>query len=402
MFALCLYSVGSFAGPFYKGEYRLGLYNDSVFDSSQITHIILVGSAVNKDSNQFFQSGIARAHRYKELYPTHQIVIMSSPEVNGISDEKVFAEFNINVYKIVKQTFTAENFFAELAPFQKIASLDFFGHSSPWAIKIGKSNAALDPSAYQVKIASLKSKFTKNAYMTISSCNSGFLIAPEFSRLLEIPVAGALTSSLFERIESDGHWYKEDDYTKENYVDQNNFSFNDNVPCSMGLCVRMKPSRLNYSAYWGEFKEGGLSFYKFFCNFENNSDNKCEKGMASSVLAFSSVKYLSPKPSLENYKEVVFDWLCSSSKNKDYYKSCVNGILNSVKKGDLVYQSHPGNELVCDYKSCKAKVICKSNVFGSGPKGGSCKIEAEINYAPINAAREYLDILKGFKLLMQY
>jgi hypothetical protein len=391
--------VGIFA---YTGEYRIGLYNDFVINHSKITHIILVGSAVKEDSNQFFQSGIAKARRYKDLYPTHQVVIMSSPEVKGVNDAEVFNEFNIFVVKVVKETFTPENLFAELAPFEKLASFDFFGHSSPWAIKIGKSNAALTPSAYTKSLTKLKSKFIKNAYMTISSCNSGFSIAPELSRVLEIPVAGALTSSLFERIESDGHWYKEADYTPANYVDQNNFSFNDNVPCSMGLCVRMKPARENYSAYWGYFKEGGLSFYKFFCNFDNNEDNKCEKGMANSLFGMPSVKSLSTKPSLEEYKEVVFDWLCSSAKNKEYFQKCVKGILAAVSKGDLVFQSHPGNELVCDYKSCHAEVVCKGKkIFGSGPKGGSCRLQTSINPAPINAAREYNDLLRGFSLLMQ-
>jgi hypothetical protein len=396
---LLVYSIGSFAGVFYKGEYRLGLYNDSVFTPSQITHIIVVGTAAKEDSNQFFQSGITRAHRYKELYPTHQVVIMSSPEVRRTNDDEVFREFNIFVFKTVKETFTGDRLLAELSQFEKIASLDYFGHSSPWGLKLGKSDAALDPTVYKNKIASLKSKFIANAYMTISSCNSGFIIAPEFSRLLEIPVAGALTSSLFERIESDGHWYKEEDYTRENYVDQNNFSYNDNVPCSQGLCVRMKASRSSYSAYWGQFKEGGLSFYKFFCNFENN--NKCLKGMASSLFGLPSVKALSSKPALEDYKLVVFDWLCSSANNKEYYKNCVNGILNAVQKGDLVYQSHPGNELICDYKSCKAQVVCKGKLFGSGPKAGSCKLNTQNNPRPINAAREYLDLLKGFQLLME-
>ncbi len=399
---ILFYSVGSFAASFFKAEYRVGLYNDYILNPSQITHIILVGSAVKEDSNQFFQSGVSRARRYKELYPTHQVVIMSGPEVKGVDDAEVFREFNINVVKIVKETFTAENLFVELAPFEKIASFDFFGHSSPWAIKIGRSNAALTPSAYTKKLTNIKSKFIKNAYMTISSCNSGFSIAPELSRVLEIPVAGALTSSLFERIETDGHWYKEDDYTPENFVDQNNFSFNDNLPCSTGGCVRMKPARFNYSAYWGDFKEGGLSFYKFFCNFENNSDNKCEKGMANSILSLPSVKVLTVKPTLVDYKEVVFDWLCSSAKNKDYYKNCVKGILGAVQTGNLVFQTHPGNELICDFKSCRAQVICKAKkVFGSGPKGGTCKIQADFNPAPINAAREYNDILKGFKLLME-
>ncbi|MDD4974059.1 MAG: hypothetical protein PHY93_06890 [Bacteriovorax sp.] len=72
---------------------------------------------------------------------------------------------------------------------------------------------------------------------------------------------------------------KEEDWTKDNYVEVNNNSYNEDVTCALGLCWRMKPSRFNYTSYWGQFKEGGLSFYKLFCNFENNSDGHCEKGL---------------------------------------------------------------------------------------------------------------------------
>ncbi|MBY0414856.1 MAG: hypothetical protein K2Q18_11855, partial [Bdellovibrionales bacterium] len=267
----------------YKGETRIGLYKDSVLDNDKVTHIIIVGSAVKEDSNQFFQSGLARAEKYKELYPTDQVVIMSSPEVRGTDDDKVFADFNIPVLEVIKSSFTAEVLLPKLATFSKIASLDFYGHSSPWAIKLGKSDAALDPSSYEKKIRALKGNFLRSAYITINSCSSGFSIAPDLSKFLEIPVSGSLTSSLFERIESDGKFYKEENYTPENYVYTNTLSFTQDMSCKEGLCYRMKPSQYYYSSYWGQFKEGGLNFYKFFCNYENNNDGRCEEAMARSL-----------------------------------------------------------------------------------------------------------------------
>ncbi|MGZ3809317.1 MAG: hypothetical protein ACXVCE_14630, partial [Bacteriovorax sp.] len=250
LMALFLLSLSNcFAGPFYKGEYRLGLYQDSSFDPEKPTHVIIVGSAAKEDSDQFFQSGVARAQRLKGLWPNHQVVIMSSPEVRGTDDEKVFNDFNIVVYKMVNNTFTGDKLMAELGEIQKIASINFYGHSSPWGLKLGKSDAAFDPTAFTKSLANLRSKLLPNAYMTISSCNSGFSIAPELSRVLEIPVAGSLTSSVFERIESDGLWYKEDDWTKENYVEVNSRSYSEELPCALGLCWRMKPSRYNYSSY---------------------------------------------------------------------------------------------------------------------------------------------------------
>lgn len=383
----------------YKPEHRLGLYKSENYDTTKVTHVIIVGSAVKEDSNQFFQSGVTKAQKYNELYPNDQVVIISSPEVVKKDDDEVFAEFNINVIKTEKGTLNPEMLFEELYQLDQIASIDYFGHSSPWALKLGKENAALNPSVYTQKLLKLKSHLTKNAYMTLSSCNSGFTIAPEFSKVLEIPVAGSLTSSLFERIESDGHWYKEEDSNSSMYVESNNFSFQNDSLCKLGLCVRMKTARVNYSAYWGNFEQGGLSFYKFFCNFEN-SNNKCQKAMALSVISFPSVRSISLKPTLEEYQSVVFDWLCSTGQSESYFQNCVSGIKNAVARGDLVYQSHPSNELFCTFKSCQGEIVCKNKrFFGKGIKGGSCKLITPTNDAPTNVATEYLELMKGFELL---
>ncbi|GAB4010010.1 MAG: hypothetical protein Fur0010_01790 [Bdellovibrio sp.] len=385
---------------FYKGELRTALYQDLVLDTNKPTHIIIVGSAVKEDSDQFFQSGLARAQRYKELNPNMQVYIMSSPEVRGRDDQEVFDKFNMPIVKLVDKTFTAEVLFEELAPFTKIASIDFYGHSSPWAIKLGKSDAALDADAYESALRKLAPKLMPNAYVTLNGCNSGFNTAPAMSRALGVPVSGALTGSLFELYQTDGHWYKKRDRDDSLYPAANQHSFMRDLDCKLGMCWRMKPDRANYSSYWGQFKEGGLSFYKFFCNFDN-TNQKCEKGMANALLSFPSVVALDSRPTEEDFKKVVFDWLCSTGQNDQYFDSCVQGIQAAVSRGDLVYQQHPGNALNCDFKTCNAKVVCKKKVFGNGIRGGSCKLETEENPRPTTISREFLAFLKGFKALMK-
>ncbi len=383
---------------FYRGETRVGLYKDSYLDTEKITHIILIGSGVKEDSNQFFQSGLSRAEKYKELWPNHQVVIMGSPEVRGTDDEKVFADFNIPVVKFIDDSFTPEVLLSELKNYTRIASLDFYGHSSPWALKLGKENAALAPSAYEKKLRALKNNFLPGAYVTLNGCNSGFSIAPDLSKYLEIPVSGSLTGTLFERVEGDNLWYKESDWAPENYVTINTASFTEDMSCSLGLCWRMKPSQYSYSSYWGQFKEGGLNFYKFFCNFEN-TDRRCEKAMAKSLLAFPSVKAINAKSSVEDFKAVAFDYLCSTYKNRNKFTACVDGITKAIARGDLVYQTQPGPELNCTFKSCNAAVVCKEKIFGSGPRGGSCKLKVDIQPNPTNAAQEMVSFLKGFEQL---
>lgn len=382
-----------------RGEYRIGLYQGTTLDPEAVTHIIVVGSAVKEDSDQFFQSGLSRAYRYKELWPTHQVVVMSSPDVIGVSDQEVFAKYKIPVVKQVNKKFTAELLLGEVGTFNKIASLDFFGHSSPWAMKIGKSNAAFDTTAHTEVLMKLRKNFLPNAYVTLNACNTGFYLAPALSKALGLPVSGSLTSSMFERIESDGLWYKEEDWRDRSFLTYNKMSYNNPLACATGACTRMRAARANYSSYWGTFKEGGLSFDKFFCNYENNQDGSCEKGMAYSLLSFPSVQPVSLNSSPAEFKQVVFDWLCSTGNTRSYFRRCINGIEDAVDRGDLEYQSHPTNELNCDFKSCHAEVACKYGTFDNTPIEGSCKLRTFPNPNPTNVASEFVSLMKGFDLI---
>ena len=381
----------------HRGEYRIGLYKDTILDKTKITHIIVVGSALKEDSDQFFQSGLGRAQRYKELWPDHQVVIMSSPDVLNMTDEAVFTKYKIPVVKAVWQKFTAPLLLNEIEVFDRIASFDFYGHASPWSLIIGKTAAAFDPSTHYERLKQMRSHFVENASATLNACNTGFYLAPDLSQGLGIPVSGSLTSSVFETVEADGLWYKEEDRTLKDYVQNNKVSYKNSFSCSLGLCSRMKSSRVNYSSYWGSFTEGGLSFDKFFCNYENSRDGRCERGMAMSLLSFPSVRPISINSSLEDFKAVVFDWLCSTGNTKNYFSKCVIGLKNATDRGDLVYQAHPGNELDCDFISCHTKIVCKFKTTEEGPIPGSCNLETVPNSNPTNVAREYLSLIHGFQ-----
>lgn len=384
-----------------RGEYRIGLFKGEDFNPEKITHIIVIGSAIKEDSDQFFQSGLSRAYRYKDLWPDHQVVIMSSPDVINATDEEVFQKYRVPVVKKVNKKFTAEQLLAEVGAFTQIASLDFFGHSSPWAMIIGKSNAAFDTTAHTETLIGLRKNFLPNAYVTLNACNTGFYLAPALSKALALPVSGSLTSVMFERIESDGFWYKEEDWRDRSFSKNNKFSFNKDISCGLGACTRMKTARVNYSSYWGTFREGGLGFDKFFCNYENNQDGSCERGMAYSMLSFPSVQPITLYSSTSEFKKVVFDWLCSTGKTHSYFNRCVNGIEEAVSRGDLEYQSHPTNELKCDFKSCHADVLCKYGTFDETPIEGSCKLRTFQNQNPTNVATEYLSLMKGFNQIRQ-
>ncbi|MGZ3790470.1 MAG: hypothetical protein ACXVLQ_18225 [Bacteriovorax sp.] len=382
----------------FSNEYRLGLFKDNIFDPNTITHIIVIGTAKKEDSDQFFQSGVARAYRYKEIWPNHQVVIISSPDVVRTSNASVFSKYGLAVFKIVEENFTGARLIKELQGFSQIAGLDYYGHSSPWALKLGLTNATFNPNAYSESLKNLRNHFMANAYVTLNGCNTGFIIAPALSRALALPVSGSLTSTVFEKIESDGHWYREEDWHRRGHVESNGTSYKEELPCSLGVCNRMKPTLSNYSSIWGTFDEGGLSFNKFFCHFDDNSDNHCEKGMARALLSFPSLLPIDQNASRDEFATIAFDWLCSTSKKRSYFKDCVSGIKSAIVRGDLIFQTHPGNELSCDFHSCKAEVVCKYDEDNE-PIPGSCKLKTSKNLRPATAAREFLSLMKGYELI---
>ncbi len=393
--------AGSFSDVDKTLEYRVGLFKDSVFDPKKVTHIIVVGSAMKVDSDQFFQSGLSRAHRYKEVFPSRQVVIMSTPDVVKRTDEEIFNKYKIKVVKKVNARFTASLLIKEMSAFSQIASFDFFGHSSPWALKIDDLHAPFDPSGNHNELVALRKSFIPGAYATMNGCNTGFSIAPNLSKALGIPVSGSLTSSVFERVEADGHWYKEGDKNRSNYVTSNRHSFSDKLSCALGVCTRMKASRHNYSSIWGHFKEGGLSFDKFFCNFADAGDGQCEKGMALSLFGFPSVEPVNLNSRESEFKKVVFDWLCSTGKSDNYFNDCANGIEAAIWRDDLVYKSHPSNELHCDFRSCNTKVTCVIDAKTNTPAAGTCKLITTTNPNPSNITREYLSLMRGFDQIRQ-
>lgn len=378
--------------------YLLGTLSPApVIDYARNTHIVIPGSAVDKESDQFFQSAYLRAKMYQKLYPAHQVVILSQPEVVRTDNREVYANYNVTIVEEKEGKLTGSKLIDELNKFQRIESIDFYGHSSPWAIKLGKKDAAMGADSY---VSKLKDNFVDGAYATMNGCNGGFQIAPGLSKYWNIPVSGALTGSLFERLQVDGKWYKKADRTDGKWAKENDFNFLDPIHCYDGGCWRMKPQRNNYSSYWGYFKEGGLSFYKFFCNYDSKNGS-CEKAMAKSLLSFPASQKVTAKPSRKVFEEIVFDYLCSTAKDPNYFSSCVQGIKNAVAKGDLVYKAHPGNALDCDFKSCKAKVVCsyKSKFFGGGIKAGTCRLNTKENKKPTTLSKEYLSFMKGFDLL---
>ncbi|MCF8060041.1 MAG: hypothetical protein K9K67_12140 [Bacteriovoracaceae bacterium] len=378
----------------HKSRFLVGTLNQNL-SPSLATHIIVVGSAMSEDSDQFFQSALLRGKIFQDLYPNHQVVIISQPDVIKATQEEVFGRFGVKIVATEKGQLTAAQLYRVMAKFEQIASFDFYGHASPWSLRLGQKDASMYPSKGYAK---LKDRFMKGAYATLNGCNTGFNMAPGLSKLWNIPVSGTLTGALFERLQADDHWYKKPDRTRSEWVTQNRTNFEDARSCSEGVCWRLKAQRNSYASYWGYFKEGGLSFSKFFCNY-SDSENSCLEGMAKSLLASPSTNLAKLNPSWEEFEAKVFDQLCSTALEPEYFEKCVEGIKKTISNGERVFQMHPGNALQCDFNGCNARVDCDQSSSSNEPKPGSCHLQTVKNSNPTTLVNEYLNYKRAFENL---
>ena len=147
----------------YTGEYLVTALGQSSFVANKVTHIVVVGTSMKKDSDQFFQSGLLQAYKYKELYPDHQVVVISAPDVRNTDNDEVFLKFNLSILKQVDSTLNAYNLVNEMLQFNKIASFDFFGHSSPWAVKLAKKDGTIMPKSHKKHLEKVIPRFTSYA-----------------------------------------------------------------------------------------------------------------------------------------------------------------------------------------------------------------------------------------------
>lgn len=380
----------------YKGGYLIGRIGNELIDYDKTTHIIVAGSAKKKESNQFFQSALSRGYKYLEIFPGQQVVIISSPEVVKKKNEEVFKEFNIDVQKSVKKVpLTGSVLAKEMLLFSSIASFDFYGHSSPWSLIIGKRHTTLNPSVSSKLIESLDSHFTPLASASLNGCNGGLTLAPALSKMWKIPVSGALSGSLFERIQNNGLWLNEYVGDDTLWTTENTLSYVSGRSCSSGACWRMKPSSSAYSGYWGQFTHG-LGYYKFFCNYKD-SQNRCKRASALSLLSFPSINAVHQSSSIGEFKEVLYDYLCPTGRGVDRFYECIKGIKDAIETGNHSYQPFNSVALSCNLKKCEARIVCKQKK--SGPKPGSCKLVPTTQQISTTFIDEYIMLLEGFQSL---
>lgn len=375
--------------------YITGTMGKGTLNPNVRTHIFIIGNGGDLGT-ALGNVAATKAKKYKDLYPNDQIYMLS---VNETSKDDVnvqeLAAVGFDNLTVKGSGFKSKNVLEEMMAFNQIASVDIMSHSVAYygVILDGKFNR-MDPK--KDGYDALKGHFTADAYAFLHGCNSGQLLAPIFSSAWGIPVAGSFTGTDFQFVSTNKQFYN-DDERRPNGISKstvNSVSYERNAGCYQGACMRLFPDNFAYGGYWGSFREGGLGFYKWFCS--NNDEKRCFTAMARAALSYVSVKSLRENSSLEDYKEVVYDYLCPQNRKE----VCREALIAAEKGGSMTPDFYQSKTLQCDFKSCKAKFKCQAIPFVDLLKKGSCTVEnLRASDKTTTLADEYIAYLKGYKLL---
>lgn len=350
-------------------------------DLARRTRVLLVGDS-DKLAASPLHAATTKARRYAELYPNDQIVLFTTQDVSEAELTRAGAELVENEpFGTVRVTdltrLSTANLVAALDRFAKIASLDFYGHSSPFGLLLESKpgeGRVVDPAAVGV----LKNNFERaaNPYVTLNGCNAGVSTAADLSRAWGVPVSGAMTASNFQELRTDGRFYRNDPASYPaglKAASRNEVSYGDAAPsCSNGACTRMRPDNYPYYGVWAPEAgmQYGLNYYKFFCDFADR--DVCTKGMAASLHGQVSDHPVDASSSDAEVREALADYFCTREQDPAWFEQCKAGLFDSVDNGTAFSPMKIQNDysLECDFKRCEQEFRCKMQ--GGVPEKHTC------------------------------
>jgi hypothetical protein len=376
----------------------------AAIDKQLITRFFVVGYAHGL-GNQFFDAAVSKARKLKEAYPNDQFVFLRNRETGQASDLSEVKSFGVKVVSFDNSKLQSSTLLNTLDTFPRIRSLDFFAHSGAHSgIGLESGDGENRFGMRTPELAKLKDNFVNGAFVSINGCNSALTLAPFLSKVWGVPVSGSLTSTDFQQLHTDKFWYFNNpgQFPPGGWAKSNPSSYLVPKDCAQGGCYRMKPDNHPYNGSWGDFKAGGLSFYKTFCNYDGDQ-NECLKAMAKSLVGYPTMTNIKTKsdgtPSNRaEFENALVDFLCPVNPKTNLWAECRGKLRESVLTGNQVYSPFNGNALECDLKSCNVKLVCKLDTNGTAIPG-TCNLEAPQNNSPKAIAQEYQRYLTGFDLL---
>ena len=386
-----LLSLSSQAADSYSRAYFVATKGSS---NPRATHIILVGRGAELGS-MFQSAAAARATRLAALYPNNQILMVVAQEGDYKTNRARLEAWGFRVRRYVDAILTPDYVEGELQNVRRVATVDMFAHTSAvYGMQMGGGDNRI--SAAQQHLEFLRGRFEEGAYAVLHGCNSGYHMAPMYAKMWGIPVAGSFAATEFERLHSDGQFYLYDESFKPAgpWASVNSLSFATPISCDNGACMRMRPDNWPYEGIWGNYKEGGLGIFKFFC--PATGQNSCETTMAEALVSNLFIKKVDLKSSEADLIDAVHEYLCPSGlKTKEGSLACISSIQKAYAENNTTYTPFKGHSIQCDFKGCTWEWKCK-------PIKDSSELSCDI----INTSRpdtdtfmkEYAAYRRGLKL----
>lgn len=366
----------------------------TTIDYSKPARILLAGRGTDLSVlPQMSAMGVALL--YQRNFPNDQIVLISVFEdqastkyTEGGTNELSLLKAGWNFVTKNDVYFNTESAMGELVKFQKINSLEFFGHNSA---HLGTQTDGLGyrfdfrDSAMEL----LTPLFQKNAFVIIHGCNSAWMIAQDMAKLWNIPVAGSFTETRFEYLYSDGHFYRNVDGKSPGNKWATHNPDIDGLNCNTGACIRMRTAYSRYIGKWGDFDGPLLPHYKFFCHLEQK---ECEKAMALSLYGYLAEQSLRPDSNADDFKEVAKQYFCPVYADRVITNDCLQQLeLIAQGKGKTkIHYTVNNQQLVCTLTECKAKLTCDDHI---------CAPSERVSKGSTTLHDEFLHYLNGFKYL---
>lgn len=327
--------------------YFVAVYNRSTIDWTLPTHVIVTGHG-GKAGTLFQNASAARAKKYAEVFPRHQILLITVNELDGEQNARKLESWGFQIMQMRRYMLSVDSLLNEVKNLRQLVSLDVYSHANE------AHGAALDadylsPSSYQTRV--LKRKFTADGWAVIHGCNSGWRLAPALAGMWGVPVAGSFTGTHFQRLHSVGDFYPYDTELAPPgpFAAFNPFSFDQTVTCAAGGCMRMHPDPYRYWGEWG-IAAHGLGFLKFFCGPVRTAD--CERRMALSLYGYigkANLKYGAPDA---DFMQILKEYMCPIHKDNPVRINCDQGIGQALASNDDTYTPFLGKSSVCNDKLC--------------------------------------------------
>ena len=350
------------------------------------THVVVAGQGL-EDGTTWLKAAQTQAMVYRDRHNHGTIRMISAVDDARKADYLLMLKnWGYSNIRFMPQAFLGQNLVTELTALPLIASLDFIGHNGAF-FGLALQDEGSTHRFYKSHVDAMVGKvhFSKDSFIRLIGCNTGWFLAPYMASKLGVPAEGTLTSSDVQFLFSTGAWFFDESGAHPNgsvISEQNALSFLNPQACPDHVgCVRLRPENGPYYGQHGTYT-GALPFLKFFCGSVEPQD--CFRRMAASMTYFVGT---STADSPEHFAESITDKFCPANLDLAASSACRLAVGNHILGGrplpsTFTTLSSKVPQLSCDFQACQFSVVKDGkgqNILVSAGKGPSTAFVDELN-----------------------